>query len=44
MCRSGAVEDDALLEGVVLLGALAGWDEGDMQLADSGLVSGRCCQ
>lgn len=36
---AGALEDDALLEAVVLLGALAGWEEGDRQLAGSGLVS-----
>lgn len=35
---AGALEDDALLEAVVLLGALAGWSEGDRDLADSGLV------
>lgn len=44
MCCPGAVEDDALLEGVVLLGALAGWDERDRQLAESGLVGGGCWQ
>jgi hypothetical protein len=27
-----------VLEAVVLLGALAGWQEGDRELADSGLV------
>lgn len=35
----GALEDDALLEAVVLLGSLAGWQEGDRELAGSGLVS-----
>lgn len=35
---AGALKDDALLEAVVLLGALAGWAEGDKELADSGLV------
>jgi hypothetical protein len=35
---AGALEDDAVLEAVVLLGALAGWQEGDRELADSGLV------
>lgn len=35
----GALEDDALLEGVVLLGALAGRADCEEALADSGLVS-----
>lgn len=35
----GSLEDDALLEAVVLLGSLAGWQEGDRELAGSGLVS-----
>jgi hypothetical protein len=39
---AGALEDDAVLEAVVLLGALAGWQEGDRELADSGLVSAVC--
>ena len=34
----GGLEDDALLEAVVLLGSLAGWAEGDHELAESGLV------
>jgi hypothetical protein len=33
------LEDDALLEAVVLPGSLAGWQEGDRELAGSGLVS-----
>lgn len=37
---SGALEDDALLEAVVLLGALLGVQEWDAELAASGLVSG----
>lgn len=39
--NTGVLEDDALLESVVLLGALAGWSEGDRELAHSGLVSER---
>lgn len=35
------MKDDALLEAVVLLGALAGWPDGDKELADSGLVRNR---
>lgn len=36
---AGSLEDDAVLEAVVLLGALAGWQQGDRELADSDLVS-----
>ncbi len=38
---AGALEDDALLEAVLLLGALAGQPEFDQELAASGLVSSR---
>lgn len=37
-CSTGALEDDALLEAVVLLGALAGRPEYDAAIADSQLV------
>lgn len=36
---TGALEDDALLEALVLLGALAGQPEFDVGVAESGLVS-----
>lgn len=39
-CLTGKLEDDALLEAVVLAGALAGHAALAQQLADSGVVSG----
>jgi len=41
---SGALEDDALLEALVLLGAMLGVQEWAADLASSGLVSGRAHQ
>lgn len=40
---AGALEEDALLEAVVLLGALAGQPEFDEPLASCGLVSAAAC-
>ena len=39
-----AAATGGLLEAVVVLGALAGWQEGQQDLADSGLVSSASTQ